>query len=190
MMIKYTKILILVLFAIPISAQIKPVDVQIKEALLAVPEPQRAEAKVYGFDASGTFVELRAGSNEMVCIADDPAKQGFGVASYHKELDEFMARGRQLTAEGKGFQEIFDTRESEVKSGKLKMPERSLLTVVTGEYDESGSPINLYTRYVFYIPYATAESTGLPTSPIGPASPWIMDPGTHRAHIMINPPKN
>ena len=42
-------------------------------------------------------------------------------------------------------------------------------------------------RYVIYIPYATAESTGLPTKPEAPGMPWIMEPGTHRAHIMISP---
>jgi hypothetical protein len=61
---------------------------------------------------------------------------------------------------------------------------------MSGEYDDNGEATNLYTRFVFYIPYATAESTGLPTSPVVVGAPWIMDPGTHRAHIMINPPKN
>lgn len=44
-------------------------------------------------------------------------------------------------------------------------------------------------RYVIYIPYATTESTGLPDKPFAPGMPWLMDPGTHRAHIMITPPK-
>ncbi len=42
-------------------------------------------------------------------------------------------------------------------------------------------------RYVVYIPWATAANTGLPTKPEAPGMPWIMDPGTHRAHIMIDP---
>jgi len=42
-------------------------------------------------------------------------------------------------------------------------------------------------RYVIYIPFATPESTGLPLSPEIPGGPWIMDSGTHRAHIMLNP---
>ncbi|MFT5773641.1 MAG: hypothetical protein ACI9ZX_003050 [Algoriphagus sp.] len=41
-----------------------------------------------------------------------------------------------------------------------------------------------------YIPWATSESTGLPLKAYGPGMPWIMDPGTHRAHIMISPPRN
>jgi hypothetical protein len=51
-----------------------------------------------------------------------------------------------------------------------------------------GEVNNGYLRYVVYIPYATAESTGLPLKPEGPGMPWIMHPGTHGAHIMINPP--
>ena len=42
-------------------------------------------------------------------------------------------------------------------------------------------------RYVVYLPFATAASTGLPEKPISANHPWIMNPGTHRAHIMISP---
>jgi hypothetical protein len=44
-------------------------------------------------------------------------------------------------------------------------------------------------RYVLYVPYATFESTGLPAKPSVPGMPWLMDPGTYGAHIMITPPK-
>lgn len=53
---------------------------------------------------------------------------------------------------------------------------------------ETGEVINGAFRSVVYIPWATAESTGLPLKPEAPGMPWIMDPGTHRAHIMITPP--
>ena len=104
-----------------------------------------------------------------------------------------MQRGRELKAEGKGYQEIFDTREREVKSGRLKMPEQpSTLFVYSAPADaykpETGEVKEGSFRYVVYIPYATAESTGLPLKPEAPGMPWIMDPGTHRAHIMITPP--
>ena len=55
---------------------------------------------------------------------------------------------------------------------------------------ETGEVTKGYLRYVIYIPFATPESTGLPLAPSEPGMPWIMDPGTHRAHIMINPPQN
>ncbi|MEM8509840.1 MAG: hypothetical protein AAF717_18555 [Bacteroidota bacterium] len=163
---------------------------QIKTALLAVPEDYREGAKVYGYTSDGVFTTLKKGSNDYIALADDPKNENFSTAAYHKDLDPFMARGRELKAEGKAFQEIFDIREAEVKSGKLKMPDKSTLCVLTGTINAKGEIENPYVRYVFYIPYATGASTGLPTTPTPPGHAWIMDPGTHRAHIMITPPKN
>ena len=104
-----------------------------------------------------------------------------------------MKRGRELRAEGKTPVEIFNIREEEAKSGKLKMPENPttlhLLEGKEGRYNaESGQVTGANYRYVVYIPWATAESTGLPLGPVVPGGPWLMDPGTHRAHIMITPP--
>jgi hypothetical protein len=172
-----------------------PQPIQIRTAVLAAPAEQRDSAMVYGYADRGEFIVIRAGKNEMVCLADDPTQSGFSVSCYHRDLDAFMARGRELKKQGKSFQEIFDIREQEVKSGKLKMPKQPATLYVLSATDEqfnktTGEVTNGYLRYVIYIPYATAESTGLPLKPGAPGMPWIMDPGTHRAHIMINPPKN
>lgn len=173
------------------SQEIPPKDWQIQTAVLAAPEEFRAEATVMGYSPDGDLTILRKGSNNMVCLADDPNKKGFSVSAYHEELEPYMKRGRELRAEGKEYMEVFNTREEEVKSGQLKMPDRSTLFVLSGTVDPSTSEVtDRYLRYVVYIPYATAASTGLPESPPGPGGPWIMDPGTHRAHIMISPPKN
>ena len=184
---------LLLLVSLPILAQVSA-DVQIKTALLAAPANKRDSAAVYGYSEKKEFVLLRKGLNELVCVADNPDQQGISVSCYHKDLDPFMERGRQLRTEGKSYTEIFDIREAEVKSGKLKMPAApTTLFVFTGsdgDYDKkTGELKNGYLRYVVYIPYATAESTGLPLKPEAPAMPWIMYPGTHGAHIMINPPK-
>lgn len=169
---------------------VPPKDWQITTALMAVPADYREGAKVYGYDAAGNFVTLREGTNDYIALADDPNKEKFSTAAYHKTLDPFMARGRALKAEGKEFKEIFDIREKEVKSGALKMPDKATLCVFTGNVNTETMEIeNPYVRYVFYIPYATGKSTGLPTTPTPPGHAWIMDPGTHRAHIMITPPK-
>lgn len=164
---------------------------QIKTAVLAAPAAERDGATVLGFDASGAVVSLRQGSNNFICLADNPKQKGFSVACYHKDLEPFMARGRALTAEGKNAAEVFKMRENEVKSGKLPLPDKSLLNVTTGTVDAAtGEVTDVYTRYVIYIPFATPESTGIPLTPIADGAPWIMNPGTHRAHIMINPPKS
>lgn len=165
-------------------------DEQIQQAVMAAAEKDRADCTVYGFTKDGEFVRLREGTNNLICIADDPTKKNFNVACYHKELDPFMARGRELKAQGKTSKEIFDIREEEVKAKKLALPANSTLSVMNGKVDEtSGKPVDLYLRYVVYIPFATSESTGLPTAPVVEGGPWIMDPGTHKAHIMINPKK-
>ena len=188
-------IIIICLFvALVTNAQTVPTaDMQIKTALLACPEESRDKAMVYGYSDKGEFMVLRKGENEMICLADDPASPGLSVSCYHKSLDPFMERGRQLKKAGKNFQEQFDTREAEVKSGKLKMPTQpTTLFVYTAPAEKFNAAIGEvtdgYLRYVIYIPYATAESTGLPLKPTAPGMPWIMDPGTHRAHIMITPP--
>ena len=57
-------------------------------------------ATVLGYDAAGAVVTLRAGVNDIVCLADDPKEAAFSVACYHKDLEPFMARGRELVAKG------------------------------------------------------------------------------------------
>lgn len=179
----------------PILAQIVPsAEVQIKTALLAAPEESKEKAMVYGYSPKGEFMILRTGSNEMVCLADDPAQPDLSVSCYHKSLEPFMARGRELKKAGKTTQEVFDIREQEVKTGKLQMPKQpATLFVYTAPSEkfkpETGEVTDGYSRSVIYVPYATAESTGLPAKPGAPGMPWIMNPGTHRAHIMIDPPK-
>lgn len=167
----------------------------IQLALKAAPDELREGASVCSIGKNGDLVVIRQGSNDLVCLVDNPSQKGLNVSCYHRELEPFMKRGRILKAEGKSFQEIFDTREKEVKEGKLKMPnDPSSLYVYTakdGEFNsQTGDVTKGYLRYVIYIPYATAASTGLPLAPSAPGMPWIMDPGTHRAHIMINPPQN
>jgi len=185
----------LLISSLGIAQQIPSKEIQIKTALMAAPDELKAKAAVLGYDEKGNFIILQKGSNELICITDDPNSPGFNVSCYHKDLEPFMERGRVLKREGKNPQEIFDIREAEAKNGKLKMPKDGatlyVRTADAKDYDpKTGQVKDSYLRYVVYIPWATSESTGLPLRPSGPAMPWIMDPGTHRAHIMINPPRD
>ena len=191
---KTTLVILLGLLTGNLYAQIPSAEIQIKTALLAAPTEDRDGAMVYGYSDKGEFVVLRKGTNEMVCLADDPTTTGFNASCYHKDLDPFMARGRELKKEGKSHEDIFKIREDEVKAGKLKMNKNPASLFVLSTADEkynrtTGELTDAYLRYVIYIPYATAESTGVPIKPDAAGMPWIMDPGTHRAHIMIMPPQ-
>jgi len=169
-----------------------PKDIQIATAVLPAPDEDKAGAMVYGYDAFGSLVVLREGTNNLVCIGDNPNKKGISVSCYSKKLDAFMSRGRELVVQGKTLKERRKIRGDEIASGKLKMPkEPSMMYVYFGKdenYDKgTGALKDGKFRYVIYTPFATPESTGLPIKPHAPGMPWLMDPGTHRAHIMVGP---
>ncbi|WP_298480710.1 hypothetical protein [uncultured Maribacter sp.] len=195
-MIKFVSF-ILCLFSVSIFAQeqkkeILPKEIQIQTAVLPAPEEDKNGAKVYGYDETGNFVVLREGTNNLVCLADNPNKEGISVSCYSVKLEPFMARGRELAAEGKNFKEKREIRGAEVAAGKIKMPKEPSMTYIyfgsEAAYDKSTGKLgDGQFRYVIYTPFATTESTGLPSKPHAKGMPWLMDPGTFRAHIMVGP---
>lgn len=175
--------------AAPTAPVVLPPDSQIAAAVQAAPEERRAGATVLGYDAAGALVTLRAGANDIVCLADDPKETAFSVACYHKDLEPFMARGRELAANGVKGKEREETRWKEIESGAIKMSrEPRTLHVLTGSgFDPATGVIaDAYLRWVIYTPFATPETTGLAIRPV-PGGPWLMFPGTPTAHIMISP---
>jgi hypothetical protein len=181
-----------VLFAsILAAAEVPSPETQIKTAILAAPTELREGAAVLGYNPKGELVTLREGKNELICLASDPAKSAISVACYHKELEPYMARGRQLLAQKVTGQQRNDIRWKEVADGMLALPrEPRTLYVLTGTgFDAvSGKVTDAYLRWVIYVPYATPQSTGLSTK-ASDGAPWLMSAGTAGAHIMINPPK-
>jgi hypothetical protein len=169
---------------------VPPPAEQIAAAVQAAPEEWRAAAEVLGYDAAGKLHVLRPGTNQLVCLADDPADEAFSVACYDKSLEPFMARGRELRAQGVSGADRVHRRWREIAAGKLAMPTMGTLFVLDGtRYDVvSGKVVDPDQRFVVYVPNATVESTGLPDHPVGPGAPWLMFAGTPGAHIMIDPP--
>ncbi|MBM1108026.1 hypothetical protein JQC67_17880 [Aurantibacter crassamenti] len=189
--------LLIVLIALNVRAQqekveILPADIQIKTAVLPAPEADKSAAMVYGYNDNGEMVVLREGTNNLVCIADDPTKEGISVSCYSAALEPFMKRGRELTLEGKNTKEKREIQGAEVAAGKWQMPiVPSMLYVYYGSdeaYNKAtGELSDAQYRYVIYTPFATVASTGLPSKPHEKGMPWLMDPGTFRAHIMVGP---
>ena len=71
------------------SVSYHPAARQIATAVSPLPEPLQKGAKVMGYDPAGKFTTLRKGTNDMVCIADDPTGERYHVACYHKSLEPF-----------------------------------------------------------------------------------------------------
>jgi hypothetical protein len=77
-------------------------------------------------------------------------------------------------------------RFAEVKAGKLEMPKQPsmLYQIFGGTFDSASAKATGGTSlFVTYIPFATPETTGLSARP-STTAPWIMFPGTPKAHIM------
>ncbi len=164
---------------------------QIASAVLPLPEAFREAATVLGYRAPGVLTELRKGTNGMICLADNPAVAAFQVACYHEEMEPFMARGRALRIEGVEGDQVDTVRFREVREGKLPVPSgpASLysLTGPAGSWDPATNEVTgARPLYVVYIPNATEESSGIPAKP-APGAPWLMFPGTPKAHIMFVP---
>ena len=164
---------------------------QIAAAVLAAPADMRADATVLGYAPDGHFTTLRQGHGALTCLASDPKGDRFHVACYHRSLEPFMARGRALRAHGVTGDRVDSVRFAEVRAGKLRLPRHpAMLYSLTGPPDSfdpaTGTAPKAKPLFVVYIPYATAASTGLSAAPVE-GGPWIMHPGTPKAHIMFVP---
>jgi hypothetical protein len=76
------------------ASQAPSPDQQIAAAVQAAPDELRANATVLGYGAEVSLRKLREGRNSLVCLADNPSREGFEVACYHEALEPFMARRR------------------------------------------------------------------------------------------------
>jgi hypothetical protein len=163
---------------------------QIASAVLPLPAEFRAGATVLGYGADRRLTTLRKGSGIFTCLASDPAQERFHVACYHDSLEAFMARGRALRAEGiTQLEKVDSARFAEVKSGALRMPQgaAALYSLTGGRFDPAtGTTDGARPLVVIYVPNATPESIGLSATPSGSA-PWLMFPGTPKAHVMFTP---
>lgn len=173
-----------------VADTVPPAAAQIELAVLAAPASMRDGAGVLGYDQKVVLVTLREAQNDLLCLADDPTRDGFQAACYHVGLEPFMARGRALRREGVTDSKARrEQRWREIEAGTLDIPEQpTTLHILEGDYLDDGKVVNPYQRWVIYVPYATADSTGLSTTP-SESQPWLMVPGKPSAHIMITPPR-
>ena len=171
------------------STAVPPAAQQIAAAVLPLPAELRSGATVMGYAPDGRFVTLREGQGAMTCLASNPTAQRFHVACYHKSIEPFMARGRELRARGVTGDQVDSVRFREARAGKLELPKQpaSLYSLTGGSFDPAtNSAPGARPLFVIYVPFATPESTGLSATPVR-GVPWLMQPGTAKAHIMFTP---
>jgi hypothetical protein len=164
------------------------VDQQIATAVLALPEGMRPNATVMGWKTAGKLEVLRQGTNGMNCLAQFAVEENFHISCYHEGMEPFMLRGRQLREQGITGAQVDSVRFREVREGKLMVPKQAAMYQLFGtktSWDPETSKLSgTRSLFVVYIPGATAQSSGLSTAP-QQSGPWLMFPGTPKAHIML-----
>lgn len=184
-------IAMLAVAATRVTAQERSVEWQIAAAVLPLPDSMRAGAEVLGYrTAGGPLVQLRAGTNDMICLTDNPDIEGYAANCYVASLAAFMQRGRALRAAGVTQRSAVDSaRMAEIRSGALKMPTgpAALYSLYADSLNfdpAAGRPKGARTLISLYVPYATEASTGISVQP-AIDRPWLMYPGKPWAHLMI-----
>jgi hypothetical protein len=178
---RYIFTILLLVIASQAYSQVKEAEVQIAETLRALPEALRDEAAVIGYNQAGEQIELRKGSNDMICWADDPElsndKGKIYIVCFPKSLEPYMTRIRKLRLNG--VSNVYDSLSTEIEFGLINIPKLAVRYTLRGHSHEGALPLT-----IIHVPYATTESTGF-SSEIDNFRPWLMWEGTPHAHIMV-----
>ena len=150
----------------------------IAQAVLALPEPLRADAAVVRF-VDGEQEFLREGSNGMYCRADDPDTAGINVWCYPESHNAYATRWFELAASGMPASDVDEQVVAEIEDGSLEWPDYAV------NYNLRGARLDTATlNTVVYLPYARGEEAGM-TESVQHDRPWLMYAGTAFAHVMI-----
>ena len=156
----------------------------IAQAVRPLPEDLRADATVYRYDpGTGERIVLRQGSNQVECRPKD--EEGFTRCSPTANASR-SDMSAKLRAQGMSDEDIAATLVSAEARGLIRP--RIFGALSYRLYDE---PDRIQLLWIISVPDATPEQLGMPTgsqrdnSLAGRGTPWMMNPGTSGAHLMI-----
>ena len=157
---------------------------EITQATLPLPEDLRAGATVYKYDPkTGERIVLRKGTNALECAPR--GADGF-TWCYHAVSGPRRDLSAKLRAEGKSDKDIQDALKAATDAGTIKpTPYGTMMYRLYGKKDR------IQLLWVLVVPGATPESIGVSEGSQrdeaigGDGRPWLMQPGTPGAHIMI-----
>lgn len=164
------------------AANAQTADNAIARAVLAAPARAQADAMVVTWDADGNREVLREGTNGWVCWdrSGQNGQRAFAVqctnegnlARYEQNLAFFLATDSREAANA-----LMDAAEADST--------RKVAVFGSAYYSFSGTDQESARAHMtIAVPFATAESLGLPSERMGGAV-YIMSSGTSGAHIMV-----
>lgn len=160
------------------------VDALVAEAVQILPEDLRAGATVVTYDATtGSRKVLRQGTNFLEC---QPRMADGFTRCYNKSLGPRRDLEAKLRAEKKADQEVSSAIAAAMKAGTLPPASPGMMS-----YRGYNKPDRIQNLWVMSLPGRSPESVGVSTATqrdtalAGNGLPWMMEPGTPAAHIMI-----
>lgn len=153
---------------------------EVDRALLAAPAPLRDQATVIKWKADNTYDTLRKGTNRLVCYdrSGRPLHPAFSLECTSIGNLERAAQNLKLEAVGDRAKAnaLLDAAE---KDGTRAKPEFGSVWY----HLEGPEQATARTHMTIAVPFATAQSLGLPDSN-KQGGVWIMNAGTSTAHLM------
>lgn len=156
----------------------------IAKAVSPLPEDLRADATVYTYDeATGDRITLKEGTNHVECQPTDA--EGFTRCNpiYLRGRNDLSAKLRAQGLEGDALSAALQKAEDE---GRIAPRRFGSLA-----YRRFDTPDRIQYLFVISLPNASPEDLGMPVGPqrdnalAGRGTPWMMNPGTPGAHLMI-----
>jgi hypothetical protein len=163
---------------------------QIAASVLPLPEALRPEAAVVRVTTGGDVVQIRVGTNGIVCRDDFPLPEpmGFVAICYHESVHPLMERRRELYGAGiMGGRGMVDVLTREGRSGELSLPTPGVAgyAMIGSGFDATSNTVTDPYRWQFiFVPFQVAEETGLSGEEVE-GMPWVMYSGEAFAHIML-----
>ncbi len=154
----------------------------IDRSVLAAPANARAAAAVVKWDADGKRVEIRPGTNGMVCWDQSvwPGQRPFSAHCTSVGNLPRVEQNREFFYKAKEAKAAEALVQESEKAGTRKLPEFG-----SGNYGLVGNDqASARPHVTIAVPFATTETLKLPAKAT-PTGAWIMNAGTSGAHIMI-----
>lgn len=156
----------------------------IEQAVRPLPEDLRANATVYRYDPeTGDRIVLRQGSNQVECRPKD--EEGFTRCSPTANASR-SDMSAKLRAQGMSDEDVSATLETAESRGLINPRIFGSMS-----YRLFDTPDRIQLLWIISVPNATPEQLGMPTGAqrdnalAGRGTPWMMEPGTPGAHLMI-----
>lgn len=168
----------------PAAVSAQSPEALIERAVLAAPARLRAEATVLQLNKDGTITVVRQGSNGLMCW-DNAGRPGYNSpvdSECSTEANRTRLAENHAIQHSGGTPEEIQARFDALEANKTRAVSQygSIYYRVRGNTVDEVMP-----HTTVAVPFATAESTGLPERG-GPAALWLMQGGTSYAHFMVS----